>query len=88
MLFAAGFLELAFGAMTQTLVQLNAPPEIRGRVIGLFIMAASGMRMFSGFTVGLMGDVVGVRASLSVSAAVLLISIALLYQWSRRRAAP
>ena len=34
--------------MAQALVQLNAPEAIRGRVIGLFNMAALGMRAFSG----------------------------------------
>jgi hypothetical protein len=38
--------------MAQALVQLSAPAPIRGRVIGVFSMAASGMRTFSGFTVG------------------------------------
>ncbi|MGC3981772.1 MAG: MFS transporter [Steroidobacteraceae bacterium] len=85
MLFAAGFFELAFGAMSQTLVQLNAPAEIRGRVIGVFVMAALGMRMFSGFTVGLMGDVLGIRGSLSLSAGLLLLTVIALYSWSKRR---
>lgn len=85
LLFTAGFLELAFGAMAQTLVQLNAPEQIRGRVIGLFVMAASGMRMFSGVTVGLAGNLVGIRGSLSMSAAVLLLSVLLLYWWSGQR---
>jgi hypothetical protein len=40
LLFTAGFFELAFNAMAQTLVQLDAPAEIRGRVIGLFNMAS------------------------------------------------
>jgi len=31
LLFICGFLELSFYAMAQTLVQLNAPPPIRGR---------------------------------------------------------
>jgi MFS family permease len=35
-LFAAGFLELSFNAMAQSLVQLNAPIDMRGRMIGLF----------------------------------------------------
>ena len=42
LLFAAGFFELSFNTMTQTLVQLNAPAEIRGRVVGLFNMAGFG----------------------------------------------
>ena len=45
LLFVAGFFELSFNAMAQTLVQLNAPAEIRGRVIGLFNMLAGLARL-------------------------------------------
>jgi MFS family permease len=79
LLFTAGFFELAFNAMAQTLVQLNAPTDIRGRVIGLFNMASLGLRAFSGVTVGLIGSLVGVHWSLALSAlAVLAIACALL----------
>jgi MFS family permease len=78
LLFAAGFLELAFNSMAQALVQLSAPPEIRGRVIGVYTMAASGMRMFSGFTVGIVGALIGIHYSLTLSAAVLFIAVILL----------
>jgi MFS family permease len=79
LLFAAGFLELAFNSMAQALVQLSAPPSIRGRVIGVYSMAASGMRMFSGVTVGLVGGLVGIHYSLSVSAAVLFVALAVVW---------
>jgi MFS family permease len=72
LLFTAGFFELAFNAMAQTLVQLNAPTEIRGRVIGLFNMASLGLRAFSGVTVGLVGSLVGVHWSLALSALTVL----------------
>jgi MFS family permease len=68
LLFTAGFFELSFSSMMQTLVQLNAPNEIRGRVLGLFNMSSLGLRAFSGVTVGLVGSVVGIHASLAVSA--------------------
>jgi MFS family permease len=84
LLFAAGFLELAFNSMAQALVQLNAPVAIRGRVIGVFSMAASGMRMFSGITVGIVGAVIGIHYSLSLSAAVLFVAIALLVWFAPR----
>src|SRR6202022_4425638 len=58
LLFAAGFLELSFNSMAQALVQLSAPAAIRGRVIGGFRLAASGMRMFSGITGGIGGRVI------------------------------
>ncbi|MFI4869731.1 MAG: MFS transporter [Steroidobacterales bacterium] len=78
-LFCAGFVELAFGAMAQALVQLNAPAALRGHVIGVFVMAALGLRFVSGFTVGVLGAVVGVHQSLALSAAALFTVIALLF---------
>ena len=84
-LFGAGFLELSFGAMAQALVQLNAPAALRGHVIGVFVMAALGLRFVSGFTVGLLGAVIGVHASLALSAAMLFAVIALLFAWQALR---
>lgn len=72
-LLCAGFLYLACNSMAQTLVQLNAPPESRGKVIGLYTTAAQGLIMFSGLTVGVGGAWIGIHASLAISAAVLLI---------------
>ena len=72
LLFTAGFFELSFGSMAQALVQLNAPEAIRGRVIGLFNMAALGLRAFSGVTVGLAGGLVGIHWSLAASAIAML----------------
>jgi MFS family permease len=78
LLFAAGFLELSFNSMTQTLVQLHAPAEIRGRLIGVFSMAASGMRMFSGLTVGLIGQALGIHWSLALSAGLVAVLVSVL----------
>ena len=73
--------------MSQTLVQLLAPPAIRGRVVGLFNMAMLGLRAGSGLTVGLMGTLIGVRFSLAVSSfAIVLVAIALFARDARARA--
>ena len=72
-LFAAGFLELSFYSMAQSLVQLHAPAPIRGRVIGLYSVAALGLRTFSGITIGIAGGFIGIHWSLSLSAIVLLV---------------
>jgi MFS family permease len=72
LLFTAGFFELSFNAMAQTLVQLHAPSGMRGRVIGLFNMASLGLRAFSGVSVGLLGSLIGVHWSLALSAIVML----------------
>ena len=66
--------------MAQALVQINAPADIRGRVVGLFNMAGLGMRAFSGITVGLAGAAIGIHWSLGLSAAVLLVFLSVLYR--------
>ena len=88
LLLVAGFVELSFNSMAQTLVQLNAPAQIRGRVIGVFMMSSLGMRTFSGITVGVMGAVIGVHYSLALSAAALFIFVSGLLFTQPRAAAP
>jgi MFS family permease len=87
LLFVAGFAELSFNSMAQSLVQLNAPGDIRGRVIGVFSMSAMGLRTFSGLCVGLLGSVVGIHNSLSYSAAALFLLYAAIFatRYVRRR---
>ncbi len=87
LLFAAGFLELSFSAMAQALVQIHAPAEIRGRVIGLYGMGALGLRAFSGVTVGVMGGLLGIHWSLALSAGVLFALISSLLALGSRRSA-
>jgi MFS family permease len=78
LLFASGVLNLAFLSMAQTLVQLQAPPQLRGRLIGLFNTSNNGLRAFSGVTVGVVGGLIGIHWSLAISAMVLLaVTIAL-----------
>jgi MFS family permease len=78
LLFFAGVLNLAFSSMAQTIVQLMSPPQLRGRLIGLYAMASMGLKAFSGVTVGVVGGLVGVHWSLAGSAMTLLaITVAL-----------
>ena len=72
LLFTAGVLNLTFSSMGQTIVQLLSPPQLRGRLIGLFAMASMGLKAFSGVTVGILGGLIGVHWSLAGSALVLL----------------
>ena len=78
LLFVAGVLNLAFSSMAQTIVQLRSPPQLRGRLVGLYSMASMGLKAFSGLTVGVAGGLIGVHWSLAGSALVLLaITVAL-----------
>ena len=82
LMFVAGFLNLAYSAMSQTLVQLHAPAQLRGRLIGLYNTANSGMRTFSGVTVGLVGSLIGIHWSLALSALALLAAALALWAFS------
>ena len=84
-LFIGGFFELSFNSMAQTIVQTNAPLEIRGRVIGLFNMSALGMRAGAGITVGLMGGLIGIHWSLVISAICLILVTSSLFLRFRSR---
>lgn len=73
LLVLAGVFNIAFTSMAQTLVQVLAPSEARGRIVGLFNTAMLGLRAGSGFTVGVVGAAIGVHWSLSLSAAVVVV---------------
>jgi hypothetical protein len=64
--------------MAMALVQIHAPAAARGRIIGLFNMSALGLRAFSGITVGLVGSLIGIHASLAASAMVFGVWMAVL----------
>jgi MFS family permease len=72
-LLVGGVANLASMSIGQTVVQLRAKPADRGRVIGVYGVAANGLRAGSGFTVGLLGAAVGVHWSLALSAAALTV---------------
>jgi MFS family permease len=73
LMFAAGFVELSYNSMNQTLVQLHAPAEIRGRVLGLYSMAQMGLRSFAGISVGVVGAFIGVHHSLLLAVSILFV---------------
>jgi MFS family permease len=86
LLCCAGFSELLFSSMSQTLVQLHAPDAVRGRALGLYGMA-SGLRAFSGVTVGLAGSLFTIHASLAISAASFFVVVTTLLLVMRARTA-
>ena len=89
LLVLAGIFNIAFTSMAQALVQLLAPPRLRGRVVGLFNTSMLGLRAGSGVTVGVVGTVIGVEWSLALSAAaVVMVAVGLLVADLRARRSP
>jgi MFS family permease len=86
LLVLAGVFNIAFTSMAQTIIQVLAPPRLRGSMVGLFNSAILGLRAGSGLTVGVLGGVIGVQWSLTLSSlAVVLVALALLVADARTR---
>jgi MFS family permease len=79
LLILAGLFNVAYTSMAQTLVQLLAPPRLRGRIVGLFNTAMMGLRAGSGVTIGVLGAAIDIHRSLAINALVVaLIALTLL----------
>jgi MFS family permease len=89
MLVLAGAGNLVSSSTSQTVVQLNAPADRRGRFIGAFGMTGMGLRVGSGVIVGVLGGLVGPAMAIAVDAGVLLlVAIALFVIAQARHADP
>ena len=89
LLVVAGVFSIAFTSVAQTVVQILAPPRVRGSIVGLFNTAMLGLRAGAGVTVGVVGAFTGVRLSLELSSlAVLFVTIALFAREARNGAQP
>ena len=87
MLVCAGGANLASQSISQTIVQLMAPPEKRGRVVGVYNMAAQGLKAGSGLSIGVLGSFIGIHWSLAASAVVLLTAVIWLMIYAARATA-
>src|SRR5262245_65873320 len=89
LLIVAGLFNVAYTSMAQTLVQVLAPPRLRGRIVGLFNTAMMGLRAGSGVTIGVLGAAICVHRSLAINAVlVALIAFALLARDMRAPVVP
>jgi len=89
-LFIAGASNLVTGSTSQTIVQLESPPERRGRFVGAAGMTGQGFQAGSGILIGLLAAGLGVAGGVAVAATALLASAVALFivVIVRRRATP
>jgi MFS family permease len=84
LLFIGGIASLASMSIGQTVTQLLAPPDERGRVIGVYNVSSAGLRAGSGVTVGVLGQAIGVHWSLALSSAALCVGTGFAALYTRR----
>ncbi|WP_271190689.1 MULTISPECIES: MFS transporter [Brachybacterium] len=86
-----GVAYLAATAIGQALVQLRAPEDQRGRVVGVYSMIGSGMRTGNGITIGWLGALLGVSGAVAVGGLARVVGallIGVLIALQTRRGAP
>jgi MFS family permease len=77
LLIVGGVANLASMSIGQTVVQLLAPAADRGKVIGVYGVAANGLRAGSGITVGFLAAAIGIHWSLGLSATAMCVGTAI-----------
>ena len=72
-LLLGGVANMASTSVGQAVVQLRAPVEQRGRVVGVYNMFGMGLRTGNGLTLALLGAALGVSSAVAVGGVVLVV---------------
>jgi MFS family permease len=83
LLIALGFAGILFSTSANTLLQLNVPDALRGRVMSLYMLLFAGSTPIGGLLIGSLSNVIGVSETLLLCAVLCLLGIggALVYRW-------
>jgi len=77
-LFVAGAANLVTASTSQTIVQLTAPPERRGRFVGAAGMTSNGFQAGSGILISILATALGVAGGVAVGAACIIVVAAVM----------
>ncbi len=78
LLFLTGFISSGFAVMQSTLILLLSPPEARGRITGV-LMVAIGTQPFAAYALGIVAGGTGVQTASAVIAFGLFLSVTAMY---------
>jgi MFS family permease len=87
MLVGTGMLSVCFNATNNTLLQMEAREELRGRVLSLYMFLMIGTTPFGSAVTSVFADRFDIRVALSVNAAICLFGLLLAGLFLRRRSA-
>ncbi|MDQ2996732.1 MAG: MFS transporter [Chloroflexota bacterium] len=86
LLIALGFAGILFSTSANTLLQLNVPDALRGRVMSLYMLLFAGSTPIGGLLIGTLSNIIGVAETLLVCAALCLLGIGGAIVYRRRTA--
>ena len=78
-----GFTGITFATSVNSLLQLNTPDHLRGRVLSINVLLTQGSTPIGGFFLGSLGQAAGVATALGICGAICLIGVgaASAYHW-------
>jgi predicted MFS family arabinose efflux permease len=77
MLVAFGFFSVMTTSLIATTIQLRVPPDLRGRVMSLYMLTVIGVPSAGGFLSGAMADLFGVQVAVATGALLVIALVAL-----------
>ena len=80
-----GFLALTTMISANTYVQTTTPPELRGRVMGLYLLIFLGATPIGSPLIGWLADVVGVRQTVAICGVLTTLGALFIYLLTRKR---
>lgn len=86
--FVVGAISVVFSAISGARLQLAAEPRMRGRIIGLYVMALAGTSPAGGPLTGAIAQVSSARVAYAICAGVILVAAVVAYRVSRSAATP
>jgi predicted MFS family arabinose efflux permease len=86
MLVPLGVAAVIFQATSNSTLQVNTDPALRGRVMALYSVVFMGTTPIGAPIVGLVSQAAGPRAGLALGGAAVLLTVAAFGLWSARRA--
>jgi len=84
MLVCTGVLSVLFNATNNTLLQVAAREDIRGRVLGLYMFLMVGSTPVGGAFTGFVADTVDIRVALTINATICLVGLGVAVLFLRR----
>ena len=70
-----GFASISYTATSNTLLQLNAPDHLRGRVMSIYFLLFAGTTPIGGFITGWLANRIGVSETLLIEAAICFVGV-------------
>jgi MFS family permease len=80
LLILAGMFTTLMAANMATILQLEAPPHLRGRLMSIYMLTLIGVPALGTLISGAVAEVIGVRLTVGVAAVILLGGVMLIYQ--------